>query len=92
LDTAEFSSGAGVFASAISWNFPSITLPMSYCITLVPTTTSPRYKSAWLGDPPPMPTIKVARMLGKLRFKLVATIAALFVPYCPGKHAMTMLC
>jgi hypothetical protein len=46
MDTAEFSSGAGVFASAVSWNCPpAITLPMSYCITLVPTTTSPRYKS-----------------------------------------------
>ncbi len=61
-------------------------------MTLVPTTTSPRHKSAWLGDPPPMPTIKVPRMLGKLRFRFVATIAALFVPYCPGKHVMTTLC
>ena len=39
-----------------------------------------------------MPTIKVARMLGKLRFRFVATITALFVPYYPGKHIMTTLC
>jgi len=41
-------------------------------------------KSAWLGDPPPMPTIEVARMLEKPRFRFVETIAALFVPYCPA--------
>ena len=39
-----------------------------------------------------MPTIRVARMLGKVRFRFVATIAALFVPYCPGGHTLTALC
>ncbi|KAK1240857.1 hypothetical protein MKX07_006290 [Trichoderma sp. CBMAI-0711] len=73
---------------------PRTTLPMSYCMIRQPTTTSPSRTSAcWLGTPPPTPTMKRIRMEGKLLFMLLATLAALLVPYCAtGRHAVTMLC
>lgn len=43
------------------------------------------------GTPPPIPTIRLARRNGNVRFMLVVTLAALFVPYCSGgKHAMAI--
>ena len=46
-----------------------------------------------LGAPPPTPTIKPNRTLGKLRSKSLAAVAAALIPVVPeGRQARTTLC
>lgn len=92
------STAGGLFIAPVRLKLPPASaLPISHWTTPenlstgTLTTTSPSLTLG--GIPPPIPTIRLALMDGKVLSIEVATVAAELLPYLPfGKQAMTMLC